>query len=78
MQGIPLQGFITRREALGLFRGFPLALSYSKIKKKMYLGRTEKKTELIRVKVSFCFMKRDDNKAPVLCLLRERGDEVRC
>lgn len=35
-------------------------------------------TELIRVKVSFCFMKRDDNKAPVLCLLRERGDEVRC
>lgn len=77
MQGIPLQGFITRREALGLFRGFPLALSYSKIKKCIW-GELKKKTELIRVKVSFCFMKRDDNKAPVLCLLRERGDEVRC
>lgn len=74
VQGILLQGFITRREALGLFGGFPPALSSSKSKEYIW-ERTEGRTEFIRVKVADCCWNRIDSNTPVLCLLREESDD---
>lgn len=74
VQGIPSQGFITRREALGLFGGFPPALSFSRSKKYIW-ERTAKSTEFVRVNVSDCCRRKNYSKALVLCLLRQESDD---